>query len=398
METNEQLVRKAISAADALASAGQLNATQANTFLDYVIDETSFRDIARIVRLDGGVSWEISKIGVGNRVLMAATEGQDPGIRRGVTTSKLTFTPTEFILPVEITDGFVEENVAGRSAEDQIMRMFGRQLGNNFEDLCWHGRTLGPAVLEGDIVSGGSSTQYVKDGFMATFNGWLAAAEAGNVVDHAGAAVGTSLFSKMIKAMPTKFRRNKNALRQCLPSNLYQNVLEQFSNRQGAQADSILTGGIDTFRPYGIPTMDVPLFGMTPTVVEHVTLSGTTAVSLRYKNFADVVVTPSTLGGTLTTKYVLDTDYGLDAAAGTIARIGGSISDGQVVKVTYSAPPSAIMTPKGNLIVVFSRDIRIESERDIMRRLNRYVITLKAAIGYEEATAIVHAKNISETV
>ena len=66
--SNEDLVQKAvITAADALASSGKLNAAQSDKFIDYVIDETALKDNARIVRFRNE-TLDIDKIGVGRRV------------------------------------------------------------------------------------------------------------------------------------------------------------------------------------------------------------------------------------------------------------------------------------------------------------------------------------------
>lgn len=72
---NEEVVSKAITAADTLASAGKLNPQQANKFLDYVVDESVLRGQVRIERVKSE-TWEINKLGIGNRVAMAWTEAR----------------------------------------------------------------------------------------------------------------------------------------------------------------------------------------------------------------------------------------------------------------------------------------------------------------------------------
>ena len=130
--------------------------------------------------------------------------------------------------------------------------------------------------------------------------------------------------------------------------------------------------------------------------VQHVQLNGTTAVALRYKKIAGEAVLPSTLGATPTTPYIKDTDYVIDYDAGTIARdAGGSIGDGDVVKVTYRSSGQILLTHMQNFIVGIGRDIRIERDRNIYRGVNEFAITLKVAVQFEEASAVVKAFNIT---
>ena len=210
--SNEELVEKAVIVADDLASAGKLNPAQSDKFIDYVVDETVLKNNARVVRFRNE-SLEIDKIGIGTRAAVPKSEAVDPGIRRGINTSKVTLTPSEIMVPFEIGDNFRELNIEGEAVEDHIVQMFAKQMANDGEELFITGNKLGPAVLEGDIIDGGSTTQYIKDSYLALQDGWQLLGDGGHIVDAAGANIGLSIFGKALRAMPTKFRRNKKALR-----------------------------------------------------------------------------------------------------------------------------------------------------------------------------------------
>lgn len=391
--THEQLVQKAVITTDAIAAAGKLSTEQADRFLDYVIDETVLRQNARIVRVKAD-EWEIDKIGVGSRVAMPHSEAQDPALRRGVTTSKVTLSPKKIIVPFEISDEFKEENIEGESVEDHIVKMMATQSGNDVEELFINGDLLGAAVLESDLIDGGSSSQYIKDSFLALQDGWIRGADAGNSYDAAGANIGASVFSRAINQMPTKFRRNRGNLRFFGAPDLWQLWMEKVSTRATAMGDMAL-GGSAVTKAFGVPGIEVPLMPFQPSVVQHVALPGTTVVSLRYAPIASVVVTRSTLANAPEAAYVSGVDYTLDTVNGTIARIGsGAIADGQTVKVTYVANPQLLLTHQQNLIVGISQDVRIEKARAIYRGVNQYAITIKVGVAIEEPTAVVKVKNI----
>jgi len=394
--TNEELIQKALILAENLASGGKLNPEQSDKFLDYVFDETMLKNNARMVKIKGE-QLQIDKIGVGRRVAVPKEEAKDPGVRRGVSTSKVTLQPRDIMVPLELSDTFKEENIEGDNVEDSIIKMFAKQLANNLEELYIGGDTLGEANVESEIYEGGSDSLYIKDTYLALQDGWLRLADSGNVVDLEGENIGLKVFRKILTALPTKFRRNKNELRWFMPSDLWEVYLEKLSTRATALGDAAAGGG--EHRPLGIQAVSVPLMRDNPRVVQHVQLTGTTAVALRYKPISSVVVTTSTLGTSPEAAYVETTDYVIDYTNGTIARDGGgSIGDGDTVKVTYDAEPQVILTHMSNFIVGIGRDVRIERDRDIYKSVNQYAITVKVAVEFEEDTAISKGINIGADV
>jgi hypothetical protein len=395
---NEELVRKATIVADNLATGGKLSNAQSDRFIDFVVDETVLKDNARVVRFRNE-SLEIDKIGVGRRVAVPKKEAVDPQVRRGITTTKITITPRELMVPFEIGDNFRELNIEGDSIEETIIRMMSTQLANDLEDLYINGNKLGPAVPQAEILEGGSDDE-VKDTYLALTDGWGAMADQANVVDAQGMNVGLSIFSRAIRALPTKFRRNRNALRWFMSPDLWQLYMEKLATRATPLGDAAATGGRDGLvGPFGIPAVPVPLWGFEPLQVEHVQLNGTTPVALKNSNITDLVVHNDDLEKIPTPSYTETTDYVVNAAAGTIARAGGgAIADGDVVKVTYRSGPQLILTHQNNFVIGIGRDIRIEKDRDIYKGVNQYAITTKVDVGFEELGAIVKVRNIGKGI
>jgi len=392
---NRELIEKAVITTDALASAGKLNPAQSDKFIDYIVDETVLKNNARVVRFRNE-TMEIDKIGIGRRAALPKTEAQDPGLRRGINTSKIVLSPREIIVPFEVGDNFkevaLEENV-----EDHIIKMMATQFANDIEELYINADTVGPSILESDYREGGDTAKYVKDKYLALQDGWFRLGDGGHVYDAEGKNIGLSVFNAMLRQMPTKFRRNKAALRWFVSPDLAQIYFEKLSTRATALGDQAAGGAGHS--PFGVPMIEVPLLDFLPPVVQHVVLAGTTAVALRYAPVSSVVVTPNTLETTPTTPYILDSDYELVASTGAINRkAGGAINDGQTVKVTYAANPQILLTHQSNFIVGIGRDIRIEKDRDIYKGVNQYAITAKLAVQFEESDALVKGKNIGQGV
>ena len=215
-QSNKALVEKAAIVAADLAAAGKLSPKQADRFIDFVFDESILPSFARIERFRNE-QLDIDKIGVGQRVAVPATEGVDPGVRRGVTHSKVTLEPKEIMLPTEISDTYKEHNLEGDSVVSTILRLFARQLNNDLEELYIHGNTGGYLATQDALLEGGSSTLYCEDSYLKLFNGFLQKASGGNQFDAGNASLSINLFREMLSAMPSKFKRNKSLLKWLVP-------------------------------------------------------------------------------------------------------------------------------------------------------------------------------------
>ena len=208
MSNQEFLERAAATTAD-IASAGKLNPEQADKFVDYVIDLSILKDIVRIVKVSGE-KFEIDKIGVHTRVAMAAKEGVAPRRRRGVSHSKVAVTPSDIIVPFEISDKYKRYNIEKEDVEDHVIRMMAAQYANDVDELALDANTIGPARLESDLFSDGDSTKYIKDEYMACQDGFLLLAESGTTVDAANADLDPEVFNDAVLGMPVSTGKTRS--------------------------------------------------------------------------------------------------------------------------------------------------------------------------------------------
>ena len=394
LQKAKELVEKSLITTTDLASAGKLNPVQSNKFIDYVIDCTQRKGNVRVVRFKPE-SLEIDKIGVGQRVTVPKSEAKAPQVRRGVHTSKVTLTPKELMTPFEISDNFLEINIEGESVEDTVVRMMGTQTGNDMEELMIGGDTLGHARLESDMIDNGSATQYVKDSYMALFNGWLRKADSGQIYDWHGANISSTFFSRLLMSMPVKFRRVRKDLRFLCSLDHEQLYREKIASRATGMGDKALESQ-DAQRPYGVPLIGVPMLEKEPLVVQHIVFGAAPDTqALRYGPVDNVIITPDSLGESPVTPYVVNVDYTVNAAAGTISTLGGAaMAAGGTFKVTYTSAGQVLLTNYANLVLGIGRDIRIERARDIFRTMTQYAITTKIDVEIEEVTALCKGINV----
>lgn len=400
--TNEELVAKATIVASDLASGGKLNDAQSNRFIDYVFDESVLPSFARIVRFRNE-NLDIDKLGIGRRAAVPKNEAVDPAVRRGVSTSKVTLTPKEIMVPTEIGDNFKDHNIEGESVVQSVLRLFARQLNNDTELMYIHGNTGGLLQTEDELFDNGNSSLVREDSLLKLFDGILLQADAANQVDAGGNALSASIFRQALSQMPSKFKRNRTQLKWLAPIELEEMWRERVASRATGMGDKALNGN-GNLTPFGIELLPVPLMELYPLNVktEAFTGSGTT-ISLDFAPIqAGSVVVLSEADaatGQSRTPYLITTDYTVDATAGTVTHAGGGSNIGATenVRITYRAFPQMLLTTLNNIIIGIGRDIRMEQDRDIYRGVDQFATTVKVDVKFEELTAVVKVSNISDT-
>ena len=235
---------------------GLLNPEQSARFLDYMFDATVIGKVARTVRMKSDTT-EIDRIGVGEKLMKLATEGDDTGANAGVTFSKISLTTKKLRLDWELSTESLEDNIEGPDLEDHIARMMATQAGNDIEDVLLNGNTA-----------------LSSDALYKAFDGVVKKSkESGHVVDAGGAAVSRAVFNSALKALPRKYKQRRTDLRFLAGSNLIQDYLYSTSNSTNFAnpqdiASSIIRGdqpglggpaGFVSPFAFGIPIVEVPL-------------------------------------------------------------------------------------------------------------------------------------------
>lgn len=238
---------------------GLLKPEQSNRFIDYMFDATILTRAARTIRMRADTT-EIDKVGVGEKLMVLATEGSATGqTDRGATFTKVSLTTKKLRLDWELSSESLEDNIEGEDLEDHIARLMATQAGNDVEDLA----------LNGD-------TTLSSDNLYKAFNGFRKLAlGGGQVVDAGGNTISKAIFNSALKAMPRKYKQRRNQLRFFTGSNLVQDYLYNLTTVGSTPEDiasSILRGnpaapdgapgGVIPFA-FGIPVVEVPLINET---------------------------------------------------------------------------------------------------------------------------------------
>jgi len=257
---SNELLQKVIDTTEVGADGGGLlKPEQSNRFIDYMFDATILTRAARTIRMRSDTA-EIDKVGVGERLMVVATEGETTGqTDRGATFTKVSLTTKKLRLDWELSSESLEDSIEGPDLEDHIARLMATQAGNDVEDLAINGDT---ALTSNNLLK-------AFDGFRQL------ALDGAHVVDAAGAGISKAVFNNALKAMPRKYKQRRNQLRFFTGSNLVQDYLYNLTTVGSTPEDiasSILRGnpaapdgapgGVIPFA-FGIPVVEVPLIDET---------------------------------------------------------------------------------------------------------------------------------------
>jgi hypothetical protein len=237
---NKDIIAKADLALSDIASAGKLSTTQANRFIRKVIDQPTILNVCRVVPMPSPTH-KINKIGIGSRMLKAATENTalSSGNRTAPSFEAVSLTSKELIAEVRIPYAVLEDNIEGGNAFAALQQGAGG-LHNTLVDLMAERAALDLEELGilGDTGSG--------DAYLAVTNGWLALMST-NSVDAGGVAFDKSITKAGLKAMPTKYLRNRTLMRHFVSVNNETEMRDSYANRQTAMGDTQVQGNLPLF-------------------------------------------------------------------------------------------------------------------------------------------------------
>ena len=234
MNSNQQLMKNAITAGDTLVGTGKggrLNPEQADKFITYMVDNTEFLKDVKVERMNAPEK-QLDFYMIASRIIRKATEGVSPTELAGITTSRKELRSVKIRLSADITTEFSEDNIEGASAKDRIVRDLAQQFSNDIADL----------LLNGDTAATGADAAFltIGDGIIkqAQVSTETHKFDLKNKTDYENI-----VFPGILKLMPDKFKNNKRDLRfYCAPSVAEAYILSN-SKRATILGDSTLETG-----------------------------------------------------------------------------------------------------------------------------------------------------------
>ncbi len=256
METtpNESVLEK-ISKSD-FSSGGLLNNAQSEKFFTYVVDESVIKNNCRVMNMRAPVE-EIHRLHLGTRVTVSKAEGVAPTSGQYVQASgtQIQLSTIALVVPWEITWDQLEDNIEREGFEDTMIREIAAAFANDLEELA----------IQGDTTS--------ADAYLALADGWieLAKDDGATNVDCSGLSDTTlnkTVFNKVLKALATKYRRNRGNLRFFCHPDQEQDYRVDLTGRDTNVGDNALTNN-DNLRVFGVSIVPIPYLPSGYVVLTH---------------------------------------------------------------------------------------------------------------------------------
>lgn len=213
-----------------------LSVVEAGQFIDYIVDQSTLLKVCRTVAMPNQ-KYFIDKIGLGGNVLVKGTPGVDPGDTVSVSgPTQVELDSKEVLAIVSIGDDTLEDNIEGDAFVQHLLGMISRAAANELEQMAIHGDT--------DVADAG---------ILDRLNGWykLAKAAGAHVIEAMGdddrywPGVNAKKATRLLKALPSKYRQDTRNLRVILPGDLYLDYNDELSTKGFSEAWQAITGIAD---------------------------------------------------------------------------------------------------------------------------------------------------------
>ncbi|MEM7403531.1 MAG: phage major capsid protein, partial [Myxococcota bacterium] len=192
---------------------------QQEQFLRVLIDQPTLLKQARILSMTRPIQL-VEKIRLGNRILHPSHSGKalDASQRVQPDLGAVALEPKPFKAELRLPEEVLEDNIERQKLKDTLLQLMAQRVALDMEEI---------------IVRGNSNQQH--DPFLSQFDGLLAQA-VGNVVDHSAdphdQRTTNALFYKMLKAMPSEFKRDRRQLVAYVSTNSELDYRETLTQRQ----------------------------------------------------------------------------------------------------------------------------------------------------------------------
>lgn len=275
MTSSRELLQKAdMTIADLVANGGYLQPEDSAVFLRKLIKEPTVLRQARVVEMLAPQR-KINKIGIGKRILRAATSGTALGApsasglggRAKPVTEVIQLNTSEVIAEIDLPYDVLEDNIERAMTADNaapnargpgglketILALMAEQAALDLEELALLGDT--------SYVNGSDADDQA---YLSLMDGWLKLAANGgklpngsynglaHVYDIKNAGVDKAVFREMKKTMPKQYLRVLKQMRFIGSTDMETMWRDSLANRGTALGDATLTGD-DPVPAFGIP-------------------------------------------------------------------------------------------------------------------------------------------------
>ena len=208
-----------------------LQPVEVDRLIDYVVDESKLWQMARVERMTRNQQW-VRFLNIHKGLLRRDICGNCPDTG-DIEADGILLDTHKFKAVIPICDDMLKDNITGAALEDQVLRMVADQLANELEILALMANT-----------GGGYNHPDVDASIMHLFDGWYWQMKSGNVrtTTYPHCCLDLCHFGMLMKALPTKYRRNKASLDYFMATDVFEDWGELLQKRGTTLGDAVITG------------------------------------------------------------------------------------------------------------------------------------------------------------
>ena len=233
--SNRNLSRADLVLNDLATNGGILAPEQSNQFIDFIVEEPTILQQARILRMRAP-EVKINRLGFGGRIMRAARQAggeNDDGSndryvrkadRAAPTTTQINVTTKEVIAEVRLPYEVLEVNIEGESLQTHIIRQIAQRVALDLEEYAlW------------------SDVSLTGDPYLALQDGWMKRANQ-HVVDWEEAGVSPDMFSAALLTLPQRYLRFVSQMKAFVSPADRIRYMQFLQQRGTAMGDAAITG------------------------------------------------------------------------------------------------------------------------------------------------------------
>lgn len=236
---------------DSTSNPNLMRPREADAFIDLMTDNSQLLKDITVIRTDK-CKGEVPRLDVSGPISSGADATTCP-VEHGILDSYLTYDMVKYRSDFTIKADFLECSKLGSNATDTLVNMFAKQINNDREAAAIEGNEL---LTIGDTQSAYNNLMGVNDGFIAMACGCTPSCQ---IIDAQGHGPSPTLFHDMRKALPPRYRGQRDSYRYIVGPQVYDWWALERSARVSDAGDRALATNMGG-PIWGVNLYEVPLW------------------------------------------------------------------------------------------------------------------------------------------
>jgi hypothetical protein len=397
---------------------------EADRFIDYIVDQSVLKGNAQIIRMAKPTKI-VRTIGTTGKVLWPDAIFDSTKYKQTVVAGKAELVSKKARGCVRVHDDDLEDNIEGDAFVDHLMRMIAADIANDLDEAYYMGLKSPSGTLPLDInglwdgwrqrmlsstymnaVTGGATILNARSSDFSIYtDGYIAEQKASAPYNW------EFKFGKMIKAMPSKYKKLAGGLaglRFFCSDQIEQDYIDSLSARSTILGDQAILG--EGPLHYGkVPIVSMPLMSVDMPVIKTTTFGNSTVAADAIAGATAIVVADATNFAANDYIWIHRLATGLEyksevvkiaSVVGTTLNLATALlwnhtlADAELVQECTIDGTDCFLTHRDNLMIGIQRDIKMETSREAADESTYFFYSLRADLLLGNPAAVVFLKNL----